>query len=197
MRAAAITLLFLGARLFGQNESPDPSSFEIEPPILIPDRHDRVSAEAKPEASSADVDLAKLEKEFERAKRSATNAEHFCKIGALSKVEVEQRILRLAHLESELANARLILAKEEMLQQPKEPQASHESKKESSSPVEANLALAIEAAHTAAANRERTEIEAAEANVQRQKKLLSFGRARKSDVARAEQELADLKAQKN
>jgi len=196
MRAAAVILLVLAACSFGQSESPDPSSFDIEPPVLIPNRQDEVAAEPKPANSSPDLDLAKLEKEFERAKRNAANADHFCKIGALSKVELEQRMLRLAHLESDVANARLTLAKEEMLQKPKEPNTG-ENGKHTSSQTESSLALAIEAAHTAAAKREQADIDAAEANVQRQKKLLSFGRARKSDVVRAEQKLADLRSAKN
>jgi hypothetical protein len=61
---------------------------------------------------------------------------------------------------------------------------------------ENGLALAIEAAHAATAKRERAEIDAAEANVHRQEKLLAFGRARKSDVERAAQKLAELKSHK-
>ena len=43
----------------------------------------------------------------------------------------------------------------------------------------------------------RAELEAAEANVRRQQKLLKLGIAEKSDVARAEEKLAELKAAKN
>jgi len=45
--------------------------------------------------------------------------------------------------------------------------------------------------------REHAEIEAAETNLRRQRKLLALGSARKSDVVRAEQKLAELKAPKN
>ena len=75
--------------------------------------------------------------------------------------------------------------------------AAGEIAKEDLAEIESALARAIEAAHAAGAKREHAELEAAEANVQRQEKLLAFGRARKSDVARAEQKLAELKAQKN
>ncbi len=58
--------------------------------------------------------------------------------------------------------------------------------------------LAIrDAAQAAAAAREKAEITAAEANLQRQRKLLELGIGRKSDVARAEQKLAEVKAGKN
>jgi hypothetical protein len=63
--------------------------------------------------------------------------------------------------------------------------------------TETRLALAIEAAHAATSKREQAEMDAAEANVHRQEKLLVLGSARKSDVERAIQKLAELKALKN
>ena len=198
MRAAAVIFLVVatGSFLDGEPTSPDPSTFDVEPPLLIPNRSDETPVEPKTPDASPGGDLAKLEKEFNRAKRSAASAERFCKMGALSRVEAEQRILRFIHAESDLANARLAAAKEEMLQKQNE-SAAGETAREKVSQTENSLALAIEAAHAAAATRARADVDAAEANVQRQKKLLAFGRARKSDVARAEQKLADLKAGKN
>jgi hypothetical protein len=178
-----------------KNSDPDPDSFDIEPPLLIPNRDKDAPVESK-SSSGSTPDLATLEKQFERAKRNAAGLDRLLKIGALSKVEVEQRRLRVVHLEFDLANARLIAAKEQMLQKDQQFGAS-EIAKTDVIPTENNLALAIAAAHTASAKREQAEIDAAEANVHRQEKLLAFGRARKSDVARAEQKLADLKAQKN
>ena len=118
------------------------------------------------------------------------------KIGALSKLEVEQRRLRVIHLEFDLANARLVAAKEQMLEKDKQ-LGTGEIAKTDVSPAENNLALAIQAAHTATTRREQADIDAAEANVHRQEKLLALHSARKSDVARAEQKLAELKAAKN
>jgi hypothetical protein len=171
-------------------------SFEIEPPLLIPNRSDEPLPANAAVAPAPDVDLARLEKDFQRAKRNAAGVERFCKIGALSKVEAEQRALRAIRLESDIANARLARAKEEMLQKGKQ-FAAGEISKEDLTQTESALALAIEAAHGAAAKRQRAELEAAEANVHRQEKLLALGSARKSDVSRAEQKLAELKAQKN
>ena len=133
-----------------------------------------------------------MEKQFERAKRSAAGAERFCKIGALSKVEAEQRVLRLMRLEFDLTHARLARAKEEMLGKEKQ-FAAGEIGKADLAEAETTLALAIKAAHAATVRREQTELDAAEANVRRQEKLLALGSARKSDVIRAEQELAELK----
>jgi hypothetical protein len=196
MREAAL-LGFVAITLLAQEPNKDPDSFDIEPPLLIPNREDEHLANPKPESAPArDVDLAKLEKEFERARRNAASAERLWKIGALSKLEAEQRVLRCVHLEFDLANARLVCAKEEMLEKEKQATAGGIAKTDLAQ-SETGLALAIEAAHAATAKRERAEIDAAEANVHRQEKLLAFGRARKSDVERAAQKLAELKAQKN
>jgi hypothetical protein len=197
MRGTALFLGFVAITLFAQEPNKDPDSFDIEPPLLIPNRDDEPLSNAKPApAPVRDVDLAKLEKEFERAKRNAASAERLCKIGALSKLEVEQRALRCVHLEFDLANARLICAKEAMLEKEKRLSAG-EIAKTDITPTETGLALAIEAAHAATNKRERAEMDAAEANVHRQEKLLALGSARKSDVQRAVQKLAELKASKN
>ena len=197
MRGTALLLGFVAITLFAQEPNKEPDSFDVEPPLLIPNRDDESLPEAKPATSAArDVDLGKLEKEFERAKRIATGAERLCKIGALSKLEAEQRALRLIHLEFDLANARLLVAKEEMVA--KEKQLSDgEIAKTDLGQTESALALAIEAAHAATLRREQADIDAAEANVHRQEKLLVLGSARKSDVERALQKLAELKALKN
>lgn len=197
MRRALALLLAINGVVFADNKtnSPDPDSFDVEPPLLIPERDDEKTAKAEP-SSPRDVDLAKLEKEFERAKRNLAGLDRFLKIGALSKLEVEQRKLRVVHLEFDLANARLVAAKEQMLQKDKQLNAG-EIAKADVTPAENSLALAIEAAHTATTKREQADIDAAEANVHRQEKLLALGSARKKDVDRAIQKLADLKAARN
>ena len=195
LRGFALSLAFATTTLLAQDSGKDPDSFEIEPPLLIPNRDDEQVA--KPEASPPrELDLARLEKEFERAKRNAAGLDKLLKIGALSKLEVEQRRLRVVHLEFELANARLVSAKEQMLQKDKQLSAG-EIAKSDVTPTESNLALAIEAAHTADAKREQADIDAAEANVHRQEKLLALGSARKKDVERAVQKWNELKALKN
>ena len=181
-------------------DQPPPSdadaSFEIEPPLLIPNRSDEPLPASAAVAPAPDVDLARLEKDFQRAKRNAAGVERFCKIGALSKVETEQRALRAIRLESDLANARLACAKEEMLQKEKQ-LAAGEISKEDLAETESALARSIEAAHAAAAKREHAELDAAEANVRRQQKLLALGSAHKSDLNRALEKLAELKALKD
>ena len=171
-------------------------SFEVEPPLLIPNRSDDPSRTDTETTPAATVDLAQLEKELERAKRNAFGAARLYKIGALAKVEVEQRALKVVRLESDLANARLAQAKEEVVLQESKI-AAGETAKDELEATKAALVKATEAARTATAKREQAELDAAELNLQRQQKLLALGTARKSDVARAEQKLAALKAEKN
>jgi len=196
LRGAALLLGLVATTLFAQESNKDPDSFDIEPPLLIPDRDsEQLSKPKEAPAPARDVDLAKLEKEFDRAKRNVAGVERLCKIGALSKLEVEQRQLRLIHLEFDLANARLVFAKEEMLEKEKQ-LATSEITKPDIGQTEMALALAIKAAHAATLKREQADIDAAEANVHRQEKLLALGSARKRDVERAVQKLAELKSQK-
>jgi len=174
------------------NKSEEPDAFDIEPPLLKQNLSDQpLSATPAP-----DVDAARLEKQLERAKRNAAGAERLCKIGVLAKVEVEQRLLKVVRCESDLANARLASAKEEVAAQESQV-ATGESAKDELEAAKAALAQLTEAAQMAAQKRERAELEAAEANLRRQQKLLHLGSAQKSDVTRAEEKLAELKAPKN
>ena len=50
-------------------------------------------------------------KKLEEAKGDAKGVERLCKNGVLSKVEMEQRLLKLMECEAELASARLAEAK--------------------------------------------------------------------------------------
>lgn len=175
-----------------ENQSEEPDSFEIEPPIL----KENLSDESPPATTAPDSDVARLEKQLERAKRNAAGAERLCKIGVLSKMDVEQRFLRVARCESDFANARLAQAKEEVTAQESQV-ATGESTKDELEAAKIALAQLTEAAELAAQKRERTELDFAEANLRRQEKLLRLGSARKSDVTRAEEKLAELKAQKD
>jgi len=186
------TVMVVLAEQSPENQSEEPDSFEIEPPIL----KENLSAESPSAAPAPDDDVARLEKQLERAKRNATSAERLCKIGVLSKMEVEQRFLRVARCESDFANARLAQAKEEVTAQESQV-ATGESTKDELEAAKIALAQLTEAAELAAQKRERTELDFAEANLRRQEKLLRLGSAQKSDVTRAEQKLAELKAQKN
>lgn len=187
----ALLALIVATTTFAQRETsgPEPDSFTVEPPILVPDRSDE-SSDMNPQ----DVDLAKLEKDFERARRNAVDAQHLYRIGVISLVEVEQRALRVIHLEADLAKMRLEHAKQQATALSS---VAVNGEVKTDQATSAELARLTEAAQAAAVKRERAEIDAAERNLQRQQRLFAVGTGRKSDVARAEQKLAELKTQKH
>lgn len=188
----AAAMLALAADQSVQTESEEPDSFDIEPPIL----KENLSNQSSPATTAPKNDVMRLERQLERAKRNAASAERLFKIGVLSKMEVEQRFLRVVRSEYELANARLAQAKEEVAEQESRAARDESAKVELDAATSA-LAELTEAAKLASQKRERAELDFAEANLRRQQKLLQLGSAHKSDVARAEEKLAELKAPKD
>ena len=188
----ATAMTTLAADPLAQNQSQEPDSFDIEPPVLKQNLTDqRLSTTEAP-----DDDVAQLEKKLDRAKKNASGAERLYKIGVLAKVEVEQRALKVARLESDFANAQLVRAKDELAAEESQ-LAAGEGTKDELEAAKAAVAQLTEAAQIALAKRERAELDAAEANLRRQQKLLRLGSAQKSDVTRAQEKLAELKAPKN
>jgi len=188
----ATAMATLAADPLAQNQSQEPDSFDIEPPVLKQNLTDQPLSTAE----APDGDVAQLEKKLDRAKKNASGAERLYKIGVLAKMEVEQRALKVARLESDFANAQLVRAKNDLAAQESQ-LAAGEGTKDELEAAKAAVAQLTEAAQLAAAKRERAELDAAEANLRRQQKLLRLGSAQKSDVARAEQKLAELKGPKN
>ena len=188
----ATAMTTLAADPLAQNQSQEPDSFDIEPPVL----KQNLTDQPLPTTEAPDGDVARLEKQLDRAKKNASGAERLYKIGVLAKVEVEQRALKVARLESDFANAQLVRAKNDLAAQESQ-LAAGEGTKDELEAAKAAVAQLTEAAQIALAKRERAELDAAEANLRRQQKLLRLGSAQKSDVARAEQKLAELKAPKN
>src|SRR5881398_3281276 len=117
----ATVMLTLAAGQSPGNKSEEPEPFDIEPPIL----KQNLSDEPLP-----DGDVARLEKQFERAKKNASGAERLYKIGVLAKVEVEQRALKVVRLESDIANAQLTRAKAELAAQESQLAAGESTKNE-------------------------------------------------------------------
>jgi len=197
LRDVALLAVIAATTAFAQDNGTkqEPDSFDVEPPLLVPNRADAERPDTtSSEARTPDGDLAKQEKDFERAKRNASGAEHLYRIGVISQAELEQRALRVVRLESDLANLRLERAKEQAAAVSSvmvNGQAANDER------TKADLAKLTQAAQAAASKRERAEVDVAEANLHRQQELLAVGSAHKSDVARAEQKLAELKAQKN
>lgn len=205
-RVVALPLAFLATMMMAlaadqspENKSDEPDSFDIEPPLLKQNLSDDLlpgaTQDADPSASLR-TSVARLEKQLERVKRNAAGAERLCKMGVLSKVEVEQQFLKVVRCECDLANARLSRAKEEVTEQETKVKAGEGSPDELNA-AKVAVAQLTEGAQVAAAKRMRAELETAEANVRRQEKLLKLGSAHKSDLDRAQQKLAELRAQKN
>jgi len=198
IRAVALPAMLLATAMVtvaadpsARTKSDEPEAFGIEPPIL----KQNLSAEPLPTTGTPDAEVARLEKQLERAKRNADGAERLYKIGVLARVEVEQRLLKVVRTESDLASARVTQAKEKVTEEESRV-ASGENAKDELDAAKATLAQLTEAAQVALAKRERAELEAAEANLRRQQKLLKLGSADKSDVDRAQERLAELKAPK-
>jgi hypothetical protein len=173
--------------------SDDDESFDVEPPLLIPNQETNQSLRAN---NAAPAGPERLQKELERATRNAEGADRLFKMGVLAKAEVEQRALRVVRLQSDLAAAQLASVQEEMrLQETRV--AGGEISKEELEKTRRSLAEAVQAADAAAAKRERAELQAAEINLRRQQKLAELGIGRKGELARAQERLAELKAAKN
>jgi multidrug resistance efflux pump len=198
IRFVALLVTFLATVMMAlaeqspENQSEETDSFDIEPPIL----KENLSAQSSPATTAPESDVARLERQLERAKRNAAGAERLCKIGVLSKMEVEQRFLKVARCESDFANAQLAQAKEEVTAQESQVGAGENARDELEA-AKAALAQLTEAAQLAAQKRERAELDFAEANLRRQEKLLRLGSGRKADVTRAEEKLAELKPSRN
>lgn len=196
--ACAAVLLAGASTAYSQTELPeadDYESFEVEPPILMPNRQiDSPQSTSSPATSERDP--AELERKVERAKRAAIDAEQLFRKGVLSKVEVELRALRIVRLQADLENARFQRAVADLAVQRTRLEMGEISKEELAA-FERQVQTTRDTAQAAAVAREKAEIAAAEANLRRQQKLVELGSARKSDVARAEQKLAEAKAGKN
>src|SRR5438128_9615410 len=124
-----------------RNKSEEPDAFDVEPPILKQNLSNFLPA-ATP---APDADVARLEKRFEEAKQSAAGAERLCKIGVLSKVEMEHRLLRVVQCECNLANARIALCKNDIAELELHV-ASGENAKDELAKAKATLAQLTEAA---------------------------------------------------
>src|SRR5438093_13674637 len=170
IRAIALPVMFLTSAMIAlaadqSGNSDEPSEFDIEPPILKQNLSDELA-----EAGTPDGDVARCDKKLERAKRNVAGAERLWRIGVLAKVEVEQRALKVIKCESELASARVVQAKEIVVEQESRV-ASGEISKQELDVAKAALAQLIVAGETAVAKRETAELESAEANLRRQQRL--------------------------
>ncbi|PZR76332.1 MAG: hypothetical protein DLM73_03210 [Chthoniobacterales bacterium] len=169
---------------------------EIEPPLLIQETPNRNIVNTSPGApGQKETDPERIQLALEKARKSAASGERMYKSGIIAKVEAENRALKVVRLEADLAAAKLDAAKQELAAQQTRIAAGETPESEAEATKSA-LLIATREAESAAAKKERAELDAAMLNLQRQKKLLAMGSGRKSEVNRAEEKLSALQ-QKN
>ena len=186
----AIVSLSLSSLLAQQAPKSDDESFDIEPPLLVKPWEAQPVPDDSSE-SAVPLEPPKLAQRLEEAKKSAATTPRLVKRGVLSKFEAEQRALRVVRLESELAKAQMISAQQQLTSAKARFLAGQASQPE----VDAATTAVIEAtaaAQTAETKYHKAQLDAAELNLRRQRQLLKLGSAHKSDVARAEEKLAQL-----
>src|SRR5205085_7389728 len=183
----AIVSLSLSSLFAQEVPKSDDESFDIEPPLLVKPWEPQPAPDDSGE-DAVPLDAAKIAQRLEGAKKSAAR---LVKGGVLSKVEAEQRALRVVRLESELAKAQIISAQQQLTSLKARFLAGQVSQPEVDAATTA-LTQATAAAQTAETKYHKAQLDAAELNLRRQRQLLKLGSAHKSDVARAEEKLAQL-----
>jgi hypothetical protein len=184
----------LNASAFAADELPsadESQPLDIEPPLLIQNRAPDGSLPDSRANAPGDLDVAKLQTDLERAKKSAASGERLYKAGILAKVEAEERSVKVVRLEAKLAEAELAAAKAKV-EDLKASGGGDEAFVRELQAAEALVADATANTERAAAARRAAEVEAAARNVERQQKLLALGSGHKADVNRAQEKLAKL-----
>lgn len=199
MRLTALAFsLLLAATLLAEEELPkDPGEpLDIEPPLLIQESPNRNIVYTTPAApGQKELDPERLALALEKAKKNAASGERLYKSGIIAKVDAENRVLKAIRLESDLAEAKLALARQNLEVQQVRLDAGEISSEELET-AKSLLAAAATDAESATARKDRAELDAAELNLRRQQKLLAMGSGRKSEVNRAQEKLSTLQ-QKN
>ena len=186
----AIVSLSLSALLAQEVPKSDDESFDIEPPLLVKPWEPQSAPDDSGEGA-VPLEPRELAQRLEGAKKSAAATARLVKSGVLSKVEAEQRALRVVRLESELAKAQMISAQQQLTSLKARFLAGQVSQPDVDAATTA-VTQAAAAAQTAEAKYHKAQLDAAELNLRRQRQLLRLGSAHKSDVARAEEKLAQL-----
>ena len=199
MRSIAWPFTFLlAATLLAEDELPKGPNepMDIEPPLLIQEAPNRNIVYTTPAApGQKDLDPERIAVALEKAKKSAASGERLYKSGIIAKVEAENRVLKIIRLESDLAEAKLELAKQNVELQQERLNAGEISSDELET-AESMLAAATKEAESAVAKKDQAELDAAVLNLRRQQKLLAMGSGRRSEVSRAQEKVSALQ-QKN
>jgi hypothetical protein len=197
-----IALLFataFAATVAAQEELPKnpDEAMDIEPPLLIQERPNQNIVYTTPGGpeQNPQADPEQIAASLEKAKKSAAAGERMYKSGIIAKVDSENRTLKVVRLEADLAQAKLEVAKQNVVAQQARLEAGEISQPEVDA-AQLEAAAAMRVAELAAEKREKAELDAAMLNLQRQKKLLAMGSGRKAEVNRAQEKVSALQ-QKN
>jgi hypothetical protein len=197
-----VALLFVSAfaaTVAAQEELPrnPEEAMDIEPPLLIqekPNQNIVYTTPGGPEQNpQADPEL--IAASLEKARKSAAAGERLYKSGIIAKVDSENRTLKVVRLEADLAQAKLEVAKQNVVAQQARLEAGEISQPEVDA-AQLEAAAAMRVAELATEKKEKAELDAAMLNLQRQKKLLAMGSGRKAEVNRAQEKVSALQ-QKN
>jgi multidrug resistance efflux pump len=199
MRSIALPFMLLfAATLLAEDELPkDPTEpMDIEPPLLIQEAPNRNIVYTTPAApGQKDLDPERIAAALEKARKSAASGERLYKSGIIAKVDAENRVLKVIRLESDLAAAKLELAKQNVELQQVRLDAGEISSEELET-AKSVLAATTKEAESALAKKDQAELDAATLNLRRQQKLLAMGSGRRSEVNRAQEKVSVLQ-QKN
>src|SRR5438552_16475421 len=180
----AIVSLSLSSLLAQEVPKSDDESFDIEPPLLVKPWEPQSAPDDSGE-DAVSLDAAKLAQRLEGAKKSAAATARLVKGGVLSKVEEEQRALRVVRLESELAKAQMISAQQQLTSLKARFLAGQVSQPEVDAATTA-VTQASAAAQKAGAKYHKAQLDAAELNLRRQRLLLKIVSSPMYDVDRSE-----------
>jgi hypothetical protein len=200
MRSIALLfILVFAATLPAQEQLPtDPSEpMDVEPPLLIQEAPNQNIVYTNPGSPDQKPvpDPDQIAATLEKARKSAASGERMYKSGIIAKVDAENRALKVIRLEADLAEAKLELAKQNVVAQQERLEAREISQPEFEA-AQLLAGAAMKEAESATAKKEKAELDAAMLNLQRQKKLLVMGSGRKSEVSRAQEKVSALQ-QKN
>jgi hypothetical protein len=183
------------AVLPAQDELPkDPeTAMDIEPPLLIQEAPNQNVVYTRPDTPELKPipDLDVLAASLEKARKSAVSGERLYKAGIIAKVEAENRALKVVRLEAELAEAKLELARQNVVAQEARAEAAEISDSELEAAKSIELA-ALKEEEAAVEKKKQAELDAAVLNLRRQQKLLAMGSGRKSEVNRAQEKVSAL-----
>ncbi len=178
----------------GEAPLPRSKSALSEPSLILSDLPDIPLPPPTAATPSTSVDLQKLEAEVRRARSNAASAERLWKAGVLAKVEAERIALRAISLADKLAAAQWRFACDEAART-REQLAAGAASPEEAARADAAALAAEETACEASARYRSAQIEAAAKNLWRRQTLRASGFGSKSEVQRAERQLAALQRQ--